>query len=139
MLAPPPPDASVEERRRYAYAPLAPPSLAAARGLCLATVELSTAALEMAASFAAGAGVGGGSAGGGAPPRQVVCIVADARHPLVYAPPSLYQTLRGLEPAPPELVICLTKVDLVSSEHLASWTRQLERRYLLDLLRPLRS
>ena len=61
--------------------------------------------------------------------RQVACIVADARHPLVYAPAALYNRLRAIRPVPPEIVICLTKSDLVSVEHLTAWTTQLQRRY----------
>lgn len=58
---------------------------------------------------------------------DVVCIVADVRNPLLHVPAALYdhvaRTLRL------RLVIVLSKVDLVSPEHLASWRSYLAEHF----------
>ena len=114
--------AGVDERRRYAYEPLAPLRAVSALAFCLEADEMSGAALDISASLATATSAAPGA-------RQVACIVADARHPLVYAPASLYAMLRDLRPRPPDLVICLTKADLVSPDHLRLWTDVLRQRY----------
>ena len=125
VLLPPAINASVEERRRYAYAPLESPSGGDGSGFCLLAEGMGAAALETAATLAvptqppapsrsnaSSASSAGNSAS--AATRHVACIVADARHPLVFAPPALYDRLSSVAPTPPHLVLCLTKVDLVS-------------------------
>ena len=130
---------SLEDRRRFAYAPLppAPTTSDEAPGLCLYVEALGAASLEAAASYAsampsasAGAEVGSFRQNGSF--RRVACLVADARHPLVHASPSLYARVRARlweldSTAEPTIVIVLTKVDLVSSRDLAGWSSRLEQ------------
>ena len=122
-----PPDfgAGIDERRRYAYAPLEPRRAKAvgATPFCLELGGLGTSALDYAESLVSSTGTRA-EAG-----RQIACIVADARHPLVYAPACLYARLLAVQPTPPEIVICLTKCDLVSPDGLKAWVTALRARY----------
>ena len=63
---------------------------------------MSAAALDVSASLATATSAAPGA-------RQVACIVADARHPLVFAPASVCAVLCDLQPRPPDLVICLVR------------------------------
>ena len=56
---------------------------------------------------------------------DVVCIVADVRNPLLHVPIALYEHCTSRLRR--RLVIVLSKVDLVSAEHLGSWTDCLYR------------
>ena len=58
---------------------------------------------------------------------DVLCIIADARNPLLHIPAALYAHLADERQV--RTVIVLTKVDLVSEAHLASWTAELRRRF----------
>ena len=108
--APPGPDATLEQRRAYAYAPLRLSARGAAEGVvatagrrpgsspcssdfCLQMGALSAAALETAASFACASGAAAAAAT--ATTRHIACIVADARHPWLYASPAVYAALRS--------------------------------------------
>ena len=118
LLAPPGPGASIEERRRYAYEPLAreaersPPPVGSlrtfggpARPFCLELREMRGAALDLAASYATASE----AAAGGPIARRVAVIVADARHPLVCAcsPTSISPPVPASSPSPPPLFILL--------------------------------
>ena len=58
---------------------------------------------------------------------DVVIIVADVRNPLLHVPQALYTHCDGLRSV--RLVVVLSKVDLVSQEHVSAWHRHLATNY----------
>ena len=58
----------------------------------------------------------------------MLCLVADVRHPLLHVPAALYEHCERELPRV-RLVIVLSKVDLVSAEHLEEWRQHLAARW----------
>lgn len=54
---------------------------------------------------------------------HVLCIVVDVRNPLLHIPMNLYTYVTKVVKKP--VVIVLTKVDLVSKQHVSEWTQYL--------------
>ena len=64
---------------------------------------------------------------------DVVCIVADIRNPLLHVPAALYAHCAARRPAL-KIVIVLSKVDLVTVDHVDRWKAELGRRFPLASL-----